>query len=958
MKTSILQKFSLTSLFLVITTAVVVGGLFYQKTTDLLVENAVDDIAKDVRSAGDQLLTITSSHNEDVLFLANTPPIQGILRAKSAGGIDTTDNSNYEQWVSRLEAIFKSYLSRKPSTIWIRFMDNHGQELVSVGRSSTDILVYRGERLQNKGERTYFKKARELPSGEVYISEINLNREFGKIIKPHQEVIRNATPIYDKRTGEIAGVMSITSQIGDKFNEIRWRYKNAITNIYITNDAGGYLLHPESDKTYGFDLGKRYRIQEDFPKLAPIYLAGNTVNHKIIITDSGKNARVVNFTKIPFDATNPRRFIAVVISQQYAGIVSNQSRVVRDLLVLIGVLVALGVLIALALAYRFASPIKQMTLAIDKYKKTGNSNVKLPVHYSDEVGALAKSFDSMIHEVEKSQNLLRENNTDLEQQVRERTELLESSERYQRTILQSIADAVITIDGDGVINGFNPAAEEMFGYRFDEVSGKDIAILLPDDFKERHQHYLQNSKLHSSRIIDRSRELIGVCKDGTEMTIELNVSSLDVDGKKGYVGVLRDMTERNRAREELLSALDQAKQANKAKSEFLSSMSHELRTPLNAVMGFSQILMIDQKNPITDNQMVNVKEIYKAGEHLLGLINELLDLARIESGHIDLDIESVKPGAVLAECLPLIAQLAENRGIQVELFNNSESINLDKLSNLSVCVHADKTRLKQVFLNLLSNAIKYNRENGMITIYVQRYPETTRISITDTGEGLSQEKQKRLFKAFERLEQDKSATEGTGIGLVITKNLIELMHGKIGMESQKGVGSTFWIELPNIATVLETGSLRRRNTVDISNHGLLKTGMQHSILYIEDNPANLRLVTNLLENQDNIVTWSAHEPQLGLDLAFANQPDLILLDINLPGMDGYDVLRRLQEHPQTRRIPVIAISANAMSNDIQRGKAAGFFEYITKPINIVELLDAIEAALKIHRPGPKKLLSN
>jgi signal transduction histidine kinase/CheY-like chemotaxis protein len=399
-----------------------------------------------------------------------------------------------------------------------------------------------------------------------------------------------------------------------------------------------------------------------------------------------------------------------------------------------------------------------------------------------------------------------------------------------------------------------------------------------------------------------------------------------------------EITERKRVELELKVAVAVAEKANLAKSEFLSRMSHELRTPLNAILGFAQ-LMENSSPPPTPSQKRSVEQILRAGWYLLELINQILDLAVIESGRSSLSLESVSLGEVMRECQAMIEPLAQTRGI---------GMTFPKF-DAPWFVDADRTRLKQVLVNLLSNAIKYNQERGTVVVDCGASPSTrTLISITNTGAGLPAEKLAQLFQSFNRLGQETGGEEGTGIGLVVAKHLVELMGGAISVESSVGVGSVFRIEL-NSAAKPEL-ALDKFNPV-VPALRAQDSGPRHTVLYVEDNPASLELVEQLIDSRPNIRLLSAGDGNLAVELARAHLPELILMDIDLPGISGIEALGILRKDPATAHIPVIALSANALSHDIEKGMKAGFLRYLTKPIRVAEFMDALDAALAVSETG-------
>jgi signal transduction histidine kinase/CheY-like chemotaxis protein len=384
---------------------------------------------------------------------------------------------------------------------------------------------------------------------------------------------------------------------------------------------------------------------------------------------------------------------------------------------------------------------------------------------------------------------------------------------------------------------------------------------------------------------------------------------------------------------ELALATETAEKANRAKSEFLSSMSHELRTPLNAILGFGQLLDSTGHAIPQAKRVEFTQQILKAGRHLLNLINEILDLARIESANLMLSLEPVGLAEMLGECRTMIGPSAEQRGVRL-LFPDGTHLG----------VIADRTRLKQVLLNLLSNAIKYNRDQGTVTVDCRAHgSEWVRISVQDTGNGLRQDQLDSLFQPFNRLGQEAGPVEGTGIGLVVTKRLVELMGGRIEVTSTVGVGSLFTLEL-------------RAADEPVARAGgdseLAPQPLEHAqpggplLLYVEDNPANLQLVEEIVRLRGDLRQMSAPDAQLGIELARSHEPQVILMDINLPGLSGKDALSVLRADPVTAHIPVVALTANAMAGDIARGMAAGFFRYVTKPIEVNKLNAAIDDALE------------
>jgi len=421
-------------------------------------------------------------------------------------------------------------------------------------------------------------------------------------------------------------------------------------------------------------------------------------------------------------------------------------------------------------------------------------------------------------------------------------------------------------------------------------------------------------------------------------------------GKPSHLmGVVQDITFSKLSEIKMKVAIETAEKNSLAKSKFLASMSHELRTPMNAILGFTQLLEMDKESPLTHRQTENLLEISNASEHLLNLIDQLLNMSEIESGKINLSIGKVDIALVISECLSMLHPIIKKMKINFELSYMENFIEKDELAELKLFVRADLVRLKQIFINLLSNACKYNDVGGLVKIVLAIEGEQIRVGIIDTGKGMSQEDQTRVFEPFERLGAEQSDIEGTGIGLVITRQLVELMGGDLNFNSQIGQGSEFYFTIPIDERRLSGRDASSTLLVDDKREDEKETVQENrkKILYVEDNPTNLRLVSQLIGRIPNTELFSAHNAEIGIELARKNIPDLILMDINLPGMSGIEALEVLKKTHEIQNVPVLAVSANAMADDIEKALSAGFENYITKPINVIELTKNIKDFLAV-----------
>ena len=517
-------------------------------------------------------------------------------------------------------------------------------------------------------------------------------------------------------------------------------------------------------------------------------------------------------------------------------------------------------------------------------------------------------------------------------------EQLRWTEESFRLMVESVSDcAIVMLDPHGRVVSWNSGAQRIKGYSAEEIVGQHFSRFYPGADIERGAPQRDLGVATAmGRVEDEGWR---VRKDGSLFWANVVITAIrdQVGNLRGFAKLTRDLTERRAVEAQLANAKSTAETANLAKSDFLSSMSHELRTPLNAILGFAQLMDTDAPPPST-GQKENIAQILQAGWYLMELINEVLDLAMIESGRLSWSLEPMALTEVMLECQTMVEPQAQKRGVRLS-FPHVDT---------PCFVKADRTRVKQVIINLLSNAIKYNQPGGSVTVECSASaPQRLRVSVRDTGSGLAPEKLAQLFQPFNRLGQESGTEEGTGIGLVVTKRLVELMGGAIGVESKVGEGSVFWIEL--VVAAAPQMSPHDGESLVPAPVPTPEFIAPRTLLYVEDNPANQQLVERIVGRRPDLRLMSARNGTLGIEIARSLQPDVILMDINLPGISGIEAMQILRADPLTAHIPVVALSANAIPRDIERGLQAGFFRYLTKPIKVAEFLETLDEALEFAK---------
>jgi PAS domain S-box-containing protein len=585
----------------------------------------------------------------------------------------------------------------------------------------------------------------------------------------------------------------------------------------------------------------------------------------------------------------------------------------------------------------------------------------------DEIDIVQKNFDHMEQKLRRTVNDLQDSNkklqhayeevqtinSELEARVYERTqhlqqeiiereyvqESLKSSEQRLRDIAEAASDWFWEVDPQGRFTYLSGRCYEVTGLKPEDVIGKSrMEISTRGDLNEEHEKWQLYEEIIKNELKLENFQYHLNAPNGNTMIVELNGKPFyDANGTfLGYHGAARDITEQIIYQEKLEEAKKLADIANSAKSEFISSMSHELRTPLNGILGFAQLLEMNTKKVLDETQAKYVQQILGAGNHLLILINDILDLAKVEAGKVQLSLEPISPSAVILDKVQILQPLAEK--YQVDIITDFSAI------DAGVQLSVDMTRFSQIIMNLCSNAIKYNRKDGKVFITMERTKNNwLKINFKDTGQGIASDQMEDLFTPFNRLAAEGSETEGTGVGLSITRRLVELMAGRIGVESEVGKGSTFWIEFK----ILHKTKTPSTGTIQYQRHVTDEQLLPCRVLYVEDNKENMKLLSDIFNQFEGVELVQAETAEDAIPIAVGDTAlDLILMDLNLPGQDGFSALKELRRHSECDGIPVIALSANVRPEIIERARKEGFKDFITKPINIVNLIKTINGCLK------------
>jgi len=954
-------KIILAACGLVIFSLLLASGFIYWQSMQLTQQHSLELAQDDMKKTAVGMRSKLYAAEDSLLTLRGIPPVEAIMRARAAGGIDPVSGDSVEVWKHRMQQIFSAFLSYGRRFEKLRYFDENGMEMVRVDAINGVVRVIPEQALQNKRSRNYFQQATKISPNALYVGEIILSREHDRLTVPHRAVIHLAVPVYDGEQ-QLRGLL-VANMLADYLLQSIPAEHDGIKN-YLLDDQGHYLLHPLATNRFTHELGRTDSADERFSGL--LSALGGEQRHMAIEQLSDGTRELQLFEKIYYAAPEDDHRYWVLLRTMPEQLLYSELEGTGDSILLLGLLITGLCLIVVAwmTTRKIVRPIGLLVAAAERLQQ-GDLSVRLPVHkVRDEFRTLYGMVNAF---AEKQQ----QTTAYLAREVKDRTARLSN-------IMESMADGLITIDHRGVIQSFNRAAEHIFGYSANEVMGKNVKTLMPESFRHQHDGYIRRAtETERPRILHR--EVVGLRRDGSTFPIDLSISEVRSDEQHSFVGIVRDISERMRAAEDIaaknatlikhahyeksyaacmsvlssthdkaetmqdilsilaehhdfpVSAIylhepqhgrlicaashgapehirteimmgeglvgqaasakrmleigeqtqaaglsieagifsfspvsvmacpilfqqrligvlvlaasaalneldrklieqfviqmgisfnnfeqyDELKQqavqlqqqrdeiqsknralegASRMKSEFLANMSHELRTPLNAIIGFSELIKDGAVGELNDEQRDYMKEIFDSGQHLLGLINEILDLSKIEAGKMQLELHEVIVSDLLKNSLSIISEKAMKHGV---------SLHTDIDPGLGSCI-VDIRQLKQILYNLLSNAVKFTPKGGSVSLNACLVPSSDaldgaalEISVMDTGIGIAKEDQERIFFPFEQADGSLSRRyEGTGLGLIMVKSMVELHGGSVRVDSEPNQGSTFTISIP------------------------------------------------------------------------------------------------------------------------------------------------------------------
>lgn len=769
MKFGLAEKLSLFVALLILCGSIIIGSVFYYNSGTYLVNKELDSFGHLLLKEEQRITGIIQEPRDDVLFISNVPPIQGIIRTQQLNGSEPKDGSTEEQWKYRLETIFTELIKAKPNYLQIRYIGvaDGGREIVRVEKQADNtIKTIRGKALQKKGEYLYFRESILIPKTEIYLSKIEFNREHGKIAEPHVPVLRIAKPILNP-DGRVFGIVVINMDLSLILTAgLDENFKNR-NNYYVVNESGDFLVHPDATKTFGFDLGQRHTIQQTFPILSEALLTnGVSKSHGTRYINNGE---IIYFYKVFVDKYKLNKFIGLVYVKSYKSVISNIVGIIKNSVFWTILFLIFGVTFSFFVARFQLKKIGEVTLAINEFSK-GSRDFKLPDAETDEVGILAHAFQKMARKYDEHEKSLKE------------------SESHVQAIIETVTDSIFIIDDHNLIVSSNPSVKKLFGYSQYELVGQDINILIDEPVKNKNEEYFNEfDSTGELNLLKIQEQISGKRKDGSTFPLKMLINEMDVEGEDLFVVVIRDISEQIKWEQELLNyrdnlqemvdvqtldlieARDDALAAERAMSGFLANMSHEFRTPLHGIISYSKFGLKKTGNVTEEKVRGYFSEIHESGEHLLGLVDGLLDLSKLRAGKMVYVYKDENPALIIDKVIHEFEILSTEKEINIVF----EDASADKIIKL------DRIKFSQVIRNLISNALKFSLPGTTIEVFSDYIDKSNmyEVRVCNLGIGIPKGEEEFIFEPFSQSSYTSTGAGGTGLGLPICREIITKGHG-------------------------------------------------------------------------------------------------------------------------------------------------------------------------------------
>ncbi len=921
----------------ILTTTIAVmaaGWLSFSTARELLLAEAVESMEASISSQVERLDRSFDVIRKDVLLLSNSAALQGYMRARQNGGYDYLGNRSELEWRHQLENSFLVLADTK-GYLHIRLYDfaDIGHELIRVdcGIHAGGLSKIRDQhQVADMLDEYFMEKGRELAPNSVYTSQVSLNRKNGVIEEPWMPTQHYIAAVYpENHAGKPYGMIIVNSNAEIMLDEL----EKDIDGVILVNSKGGFIKHPDSSKEWGFELGKANGLAQEEPGVWLTMIEGtektywhHEINHKEVHT--------VGMLSINDDGD----FLGLVMTARHDEVYSKVYGLQQKYLLVSSMVIGVISLLTFVLIRQLTQPFIDLTRQADRL--IAGEDLDINASGSAEFGRLGRAFSNLVKNLQEKTRVasdaackIQELNILLEQNVEERTKELAGSKKMNQAILDTAADAIITINRDGFIEAFNNAAQEIFGYRQDQVVGEKVEILIPEKFRNSHQAgFGRYRKTGKSDILGHIIELQGLRQNGEVFPFEVTLSQIATKGHQFFTGIGRDISLRKATEEQMQRAMIAADEANMSKSEFLARMSHEIRTPMNGVMGMAGLLLETELN---QEQLEYANVINSSADSLLGIINDILDFSKIEAGKLAMENIGFDLRVSMEEAVDLLAVPAGSKGLQLVVIISPDVPSL---------LIGDPGRVRQIVINLVTNAIKFT-EQGEIVIFIsiesdQSERVTLRFEVKDTGIGIPEDKKESLFDAF--IQADGSTSRkygGTGLGLSIAKQLCEMMNGKIGAERRKSGGSCFWFTVC-LEKQRDTGT--GRESLDAVSLALLKG---KRILVADANRSSRQMMMMALRQWQCFPIEAAnHSSAISiLEEAMDIQPfDAAIIDYDLPDGGGELFGKLVQSNNKiAERTALIIMAISGRRGDAARLSEIGFSAYLSKPVKQSVLQDAL-----------------